>query len=255
MVGMLIELPVGHRDVLRPLYRDYPYLHGAVEAGISALFGDAVADSAERPTVACVHLHFWFFAGDPAAPAAREMVQRVVLSAAIIAPGVAWERLLRDVWGERARPHERVAFEAPPEWDRARLREQASSLAPGFSIVRIDASNVAPFRALDDAIVYNFPSNEAFLRDGVGFGIVHEGQFVAGCSSFTLGGGKLEFEIETHRDFRERDLATAVGAKMILYCLDNGLVPCWDAHNPPSAGLATRLGFVNPLPYNSFYLA
>lgn len=252
---MLIELPVGSREVLRPLYLDYPYLHGAVEAGISAAFGAVVVDNAERPTVACIHLDMYFFTGDPTIPAAREMVDRVVPPAAVVAPGPHWESLLREVWGERVQPHERVAFEAPLEWHRARLREQASSLAPGFRIVRIDASTVEAFRALDDALVYNFPSNEVFLRDGVGFGILHDGQFVAGCSSFTLGGGKLEFEIETHRDFRERDLATAVGARMVLHCLENGLVPCWDAHNPPSAGLATKLGFVHPLPYWSFYLA
>lgn len=112
------------------------------------------------------------------------------------------------------------------------LREQVSSLSSGFQIVRIDASTVAAFRALDDAFIYNFSSNAVFRRDGVGFGVLHDGQFVAGCSSFTIGGGKLEFEIETHRDFRERDLATAVGARMVLYCL----------------------GFVNPQPYRSFYL-
>lgn len=251
---MLVELPVGSREVLRPLYLDYPYLHGAVEAGLVAAFGNATADRPELPTVACIHLDFYFFAGDSKTPAAREMVERVILRAAIVAPGEDWEGLLREVWGERIQPHERVTFGAPAEWDRARLREQASSLEPGFSIVRIDGANVEAFRALDDAFVYNFPSNEVFLRAGVGFGIVYGGRFVAGCSSFTLGGGKLEFEIETHRDFRERDLATAVGAWMILHCLDSGLVPCWDAHNPPSAGLATKLGFVDPLAYRSFYL-
>lgn len=250
---MLVELPVGGREALRPLYRDYPYLHGAVEAGISAAFGNAVAD-AQRPSVACIHLDFWFLAGDPALPAAREMVERIVPRASVVAPGEDWERLLREVWGNRVEPHERVVYEVPPAWDRTRLKEQAASLSPGFQMVRIEASTVAAFRALDDALVYNFPSNEVFLRDGVGFGVLHEGQFVAGCSSFTLGGGKLEFEIETHRDYRERDLATAVGARMVLYCLENDLQPCWDAHNPPSGGLAAKLGFVNPLPYRSFYV-
>jgi hypothetical protein len=251
---MLVELPVGGREALRPLYCDYPYLHGAVEAGISAAFGEAVADDAQRPAVACIHLEFWFLAGDPAVPAARRMVERIVPRASVVAPGADWERLLREVWGSRVEPHERVVHDAPPAWDQTRLKEQVSSLAPGFEIVRIDASTVAAFRALDDAFMYNFPSNEVFLRDGVGFGILHEEQFVAGCSSFTLGGGKLEFEIETRRDLRERDLATAVGARMILHCLANDLVPCWDAHNPPSGGLATKLGFVNPLAYRSFYV-
>ena len=251
---MLVNLPVGRREALRPLYRDYPYLHGAVEAGIAADFGEAVADSAEAPSVACIHLEMDFFSGDSQAPAAREMVERLVTDASIVAPGPGWEPLLRDVWGTRVQMHERVAFAAAPSWDRARLRTQASALPPGFTMVRIDASTVDAYRELAPSLVYNFPSHAVFLRDGVGFGVLHEGRIVAGCSSFTVGGGKLEFEIQTHPEFRQRDLATATGARLIEHCLDNGLEPCWDAHNPPSAALATKLGFVNPLPYWSYYL-
>jgi RimJ/RimL family protein N-acetyltransferase len=251
---MLVELPAGAREPLRPLFQDFKALHGTWEAALSANFGSAVADDAARPTAALVILDFYFLAGDASAHAAGELVARISPPASIAVSGHGWEPLLRECWGDRLQLHERVAFEAAPSWDRARLRAQASALPAGFSMVRVDAPTVAAFGELDAALVYNFPSHEVFLRDGVGFGVLHEGRFVAGCSSFTIGGGKLEFEIDTHPDFRQRDLATATGARMIEHCLDNGLEPCWDAHNPPSAALATKLGFVNPLPYWSYYL-
>jgi RimJ/RimL family protein N-acetyltransferase len=88
----------------------------------------------------------------------------------------------------------------------------------------------------------------------VGFGIEHEGRFVAGCSSFAISPHSLEFEIQTHPDYRQRGLATAAASAMIEYCLDHGLEPCWDAHNEISAALARKLGFVEPRPYTAYEL-
>ena len=39
---------------------------------------------------------------------------------------------------------------------------------------------------------------------------------------------------------------------MILHCVNHGLEPCWDAHNPMSARLAERLGFVDAAPYTAY---
>jgi RimJ/RimL family protein N-acetyltransferase len=75
---------------------------------------------------------------------------------------------------------------------------------------------------------------------------------VSGCSSFAISSRKLEFEIQTHRDFRQRGLATAAASAMIEYCIGRGLEPGWDAHNPTSAALAGKLGFVNPAPYTAY---
>ena len=42
-------------------------------------------------------------------------------------------------------------------------------------------------------------------------------------------------------------------AKLIQHSLENGLVPHWDADNPPSAKLALKLGFSEPEEYNGYY--
>ncbi|MEX2228500.1 MAG: GNAT family N-acetyltransferase, partial [Dehalococcoidia bacterium] len=49
--------------------------------------------------------------------------------------------------------------------------------------------------------------------------------------------------------FRRRGRGRAAGARLVEHCLDHGLEPCWDAHNPPSTALAEQLGFVDPQRY------
>ena len=69
------------------------------------------------------------------------------------------------------------------------------------------------------SIIYVFAGNgcshEEFMTRGVGLGILHQGRFVAGASSAAVGGGRLEIEIQTHRQFRRRGLARAVAAALI----------------------------------------
>jgi L-amino acid N-acyltransferase YncA len=66
--------------------------------------------------------------------------------------------------------------------------------------------------------------------------------------------GKLEIEIQTHRQFRRRGLARAVAAALILYCIEHGIEACWDAANEPSAALARQLGFHSTGKYEAYRL-
>jgi GNAT superfamily N-acetyltransferase len=250
-MGVLVSLPPGARVGVRPLFAGFRPLHGAWVAVLATDLGEVLADDAARPTVARVTIDFTLLAGDPARAEARALLDGIAEPASLLAPP-AWAALLRARWGERLRERERVVFGCPPAWDRERLRQQAAALPPGFALMRVDESNVVRFRALAAPLVANYGSDERFIRGGVGFGVEHEGRFVAGCSSLALGGGKCEFEIQTDLDFRRRGLARAAGAGLVEHCLDHGLEPCWDAHNPPSTALAEQLGFVDPLRYTAW---
>ena len=88
-----------------------------------------------------------------------------------------------------------------------------------------------------------------FCRRGMGIAAWHGGTIVAGASSYAIFDGGIEIEIDTHPDFRQRGLATACGAALVLACLERGLYPSWDAHTPISLHLAEKLGYVSAGPY------
>jgi GNAT superfamily N-acetyltransferase len=169
----------------------------------------------------------------------------------------AWPALVRSALADRIVERERTGFAtpAPAAWDRGRLQALAADIPPDFRIERIDRSNIASFLVVAEDFASNWRSLDAYLERGLGFGVFDATHCVAGCSSFTLANNKLEIEIDTDPEYRRLGLARAVAARLILHCLEHGIEPCWDAHNPESAALALQLGFVNPEPYTVFVVS
>jgi len=248
---MLVELTASGREVARPLFDGFPGLHGLLDAALEGAMGTVRVDDATRPRLAHIDLDFDLLAGDPNSPAAEEAVRGLAPPFTAVTSSDEWEPLLRRVWGDALTTRTRVLFQ-PGTWDRHRLAGFKEALPPGFGLKRITVENAPRFAELADSLVYNFPSLAEFVTNGVGFGVENKRRFVSGCSSFALSSRSLEFEIQTHRDFRHRGLATACAAAMIEYCLERGLEHCWDAHNDISAALATKLGFVDPAPYTAY---
>jgi RimJ/RimL family protein N-acetyltransferase len=247
---MLAEIPPASRESLRPLFAGFPGLHGIVDIALEGTMGRVLAD-ATRPTVAVIELDFHLLAGDPRAASAESLVRGLSPPCSVVTSSDDWEPLLRRIWGADLQTRTRVAFR-PGKWDLRRLRRLTGTLPPGFALKRVTPDDAARFAELEDSLVYNYPSLDEFSERGVGFGVEQEGRFVSGCSSFAMGSRSLEFEINTHADFRGRGLATACAAAMIEYCLEHRLEPCWDAHNDISAALAAKLGFVEPAPYSAY---
>jgi GNAT superfamily N-acetyltransferase len=202
--------------------------------------------------VALAVLDFHFLAGDPGHAHAVLLVPSLRPGMVMITPTPAWQRWLAASYpGELALYH-REAFQVGA-FDRALLHRLAQSLPADFELSQIGLADVPQLVAdLHAALVYNFPSHEAFIRTSVGLGIKHQGRYVAAASAAAIGGGKAEFEIQTHPQFRRRGLARAVAAALILTCLERRLEPCWDAANAPSSALARQLGFRSTGTYDAF---
>ena len=179
-----------------------------------------------------------------------EMVRALPDRSWIIAPP-DWEPLLRSTQGERLTHYQRTVFRDAPS-SRDRLAALMRSLPPGYRISRVSASEVERFAAFDRDLVKCFRDLDHFLAAGFGFAVEHDGEIVAGCSSFTQADGLVEIEIDTAREHRRRGLALAAGSALVLHCLESGLVPCWDAANEASARLASRIGFADPLTYRAW---
>ena len=223
-----------------------------LEGRMGAVYADREADPA---AAAALLGDFCFFSGIPS-----ESLIRTALAhrAKILVPrDREWEALLGRVCGPRAVRAERYAIRREPDvFDRERLRRAVLSLPAGYAVLPIGEDLFGRCLSLPWGrdLVSQYRDAADYVRNGLGFAVLYEGQIVAGASSYASWSGGIEIEIDTHADFRRRGLAYACGAALILACLDRGLYPSWDAANLPSVALAEKLGYHRGEPYPVFLL-
>ncbi|MDM9384536.1 GNAT family N-acetyltransferase [Chlorogloeopsis sp. ULAP01] len=250
----MIELDSDNRESIRKLFDHYPCLRGFVAAVIEGDMGKVFVDSQEKPRMALSVLEFHFLAGDPLHANPQQLEKLLQPGGMVIAPTPAWQQLVTAIYPNPLDIDHREAFQVD-KFDVERLRQFCQAVPSGFELRQVRLEEVTQFAAdLNPYLGYNFRSHEDLMTRGVALGILHQGRFVSGASSAAVGGGKVEIDIHTHEQFRRRGLARAVAAALILYCLDRGLEPCWDAANEPSSALARQLGFRSTGKYEALNL-
>jgi hypothetical protein len=115
---------------------------------------------------------------------------------------------------------------------------------------------VTHFNEFQGSVVPNkFWNNAAdFSSQGFGYVLHYDQQPASIAFSSFRHENYLELGMETKYEFRRKGLATFVCAKLIHYCLKNGLEPVWSCKlsNNGSYNLAIKLGF-EPTAYLPYY--
>ncbi|MGY5876956.1 MAG: GNAT family N-acetyltransferase [Candidatus Thorarchaeota archaeon] len=252
---MVVEFPLDKRKELLPLFEDYPYLHAIPEALLKEGLGEAYTDSLDEPTVA--HLYYQklsFLAGDANSSHVSELLERISEKELIVVPSGLWEDELRKFWKDKLHPYPRTKFSSE-SLDIKHMKEIQKNLPRGMTLEEVNTESIQ--QVSDQAkglILLVFPTLEKFLETNFGF-MIREGDTVVSLAlaATPLYSNEFEIHIETHPDYQRRGLAMISAARLIQYCLENGMIPHWDADNPPSAKLATKLGFTQPEEYNGYY--
>lgn len=215
---------------------------------MQGVMGEMYTDDPLHPTSAMVWLgDFCLFAGEPSKELAGFRLANPKRQFMIMIPQTAeWGEMIEYCYGERAKKVMRYATKKERDcFDRAALQCMVNRLPPEYDMRMIDRElfelcSQIPFSG---DFVAQFADYGMYQRRGLGVMIFHEGEPVAGASSYSSFEGGIEIEIDTKAEHRRRGLATACGAKLILECLARGWYPSWDAQNPWSLALAEKLGY------------
>ena len=188
-----------------------------IDACLQGMMGCVYGTAGGMDSAAAVLGDFCFLAGKPEERLIAWDYGRQYLLLA--PPDAAWRELIKKVLGDRAREHTRYAIKKEGDcFDPGRLRALVETLPAGITLSRIH-------------------------------GELYGNELLAGASSYARSRDAIEIEIDTREDMRNRDLASACGAALILECLERGLYPSWDAHTEISAALAEKLGYHVSHPY------
>jgi GNAT superfamily N-acetyltransferase len=228
----------------------------SIPAAIEGQFGTVCVDDADHPSVFRLEMPpFWYFSGDATSPAAEEMMRELPPGFFVMPTFPEWTALAQRLFGERLM-----------EW--YRFSYSADSLSPTHLNGLLSASKyrdaVKPIdlrfaqEAWDDPnhflYISLYKSPQDFLARGVGFACKVDGKVVGVANSACGCSRGIEVSIFVQERFRQRGIATALGARLALECLQRDWEPHWDAANGESCKLAEKLGYTRTGMYIAHYL-
>ena len=207
----------------------------------------------DRTSAAAVLGDFCFFSGKPDKKLILKDYGREFLI--LVPPDESWAALIQEAL-PASRPHTRTAFRKEADFDREKLQALLDALPREYRIQAIDDAlyRQCLSQPWSRDLVSNYESREEYRRLGVGFAVLRDGEILSGASAYSRYREGIEIEIDTREDCRHRGLAAVWASALILHCLEKGLFPSWDAHNPISAALAEKLGYIPAGEYTVYEL-
>jgi hypothetical protein len=244
---MIRDIPAPNRAAIAPLFATDRHLRVLVDAILQGHCGTAVAGPGRRADVAQLAVGpFTFFGGDPTQPAARTLVERLSGERIIVSAEGGWREAIRRAHGERAGTEKRVAFSSA-HLDLEHLRTLTARIPDRFQVecITVDLAGRVRAEVHPDLLLSEvFCSPADFVARGVGFCALTAGHIVSAATSAFVCDGAIEIQINTNRAYRGLGLATAVGANLLVHCLERGIDPHWDTGDPASERVAGKLGYV-----------
>lgn len=169
----------------------------------------------------------------------------------LFSSSVKWDQEIKNVFGNKISRHPRYTF----TFNQQNYMTHESLFPENLTIRKIDAAFVKQSLHFNEE--YNteyWGSTSNFLKNGLGFCIVHNEDVISECTSIFSSNQYAEIDIATKPNWMGQGLALAVAHAFIDECLANHITPRWDCNvdNAASIKLGKKLGFEKPKLYCVF---
>ena len=245
-----------NRIQLAAAFRGVARVDLTLDCVIEGQMGTARVDSVACPGVFQVQLGpFLYFAGDAACSAAREAIRGIPAWTFIMPSSKGWLDAMLEIHGEKLLEFDRYSF-AAETLSAEHLNSLLANSPVASGIRQMDTDFLVRCQDLPDFLdISAYESGEDFLDRGAGFYLM-EGSNIAGTAYGSLVCSRgIEISLFVEETYRRRGIATALSARLLLWCLEHSMEPHWDAANPESCKLALKLGYHYTGSYLAYYLA
>ncbi|MHA1613469.1 MAG: GNAT family N-acetyltransferase [Candidatus Thorarchaeota archaeon] len=253
---MIIEWTDVDRSSLHNLFDKFKTGRAVIFPALSQNRGRIWVDSLESPTVARLQLNVLnFIVGDSNGVSAKELLQTIEQMQPIVVPD-DWIDFIAKEWGDRLGKQKRTMM-SPDSLNLDYLQKLRNNLPKEYSLERVDFEIAKKLdKGVHRHIAMFFDGSADFVQSGIGFCIKHENKVISIASTYTPYTNKFDIQVDTIDDpvHRRKGLATVVCATLMVYALENNVVPHWDAASDISVQLALKLGYTEPYEWNIFYL-
>lgn len=252
------EIKANQSNDLRRLFPECKWNYIA-DAILEGSMGKVLVNDKENPSVAALSLpkyKIYILGGDATHPAAREFLTKIPSFSFLFFGTQGWIKLLDEVQSGKIIGLKRHTFSSE-SLDIEKLKALRSQLPENFKIERINlqyAQQIAAEKSnLADGQSLGFVSPEDFIERGFGYCALENRKIVCVASTGAVCSKGIEVQINTHKKYRKRGLASATSAALIIECLEKGIDPNWDAATDESAGLANKLGYLPKGEYDEYF--
>jgi GNAT superfamily N-acetyltransferase len=249
----LKEIPKNQMKKYASYFREYTYARKNIDTLKNLEFGTLWVDDVTKPELLLYQLPWVnMFAGNPDHSNVNLLFEKVPLFELIIYPDNKWKTRIHEHFEGKLQEITRFTFD-PSSLNLDTVRDKITNPPKGLILERINEKTVRYIEEHLHRYSRCFGSPEEFASSGIGFCIVDGYKVASQAGSFMPPTKYLEFQVNTDPSYQNRGFATIVSAKLLEFCLLNGLIPVWDAHNDYSIKLAYRLGFSNPQKWDCFF--
>jgi GNAT superfamily N-acetyltransferase len=224
--------------------------------------GTAYCDDLAFPRCATIEVNdYLFFGGDPHSENAAEFAAYAPEGHAglnIVACDEGWIPLIESAHPGKTQTTIRYAtWQTLKNFDKDNLRQIMRTIPQGYTLLGMDDEiyELAMAQEWSRDFCSFFSNAEDYIERGIGFCVLHGDDLVSGASSFSIYDEGIEVQVATREDHQRKGLAKACSAALVLACLSQGRMPCWDAANKTSLHLAEELGYKFKREYKCIYLA
>lgn len=244
------------RHKLTEIFADCRYDRVLIDSVIEGNFGTAhaIVKDDEVLTARLDSGAFTMIAGDADAEEVNELIN-VNPIFIITAQNDEWDAKLKECFAGRTQEISFTQFSSD-KIRKAQLENIIASIPDDYVIKSFDKEMAKQaVKDLENEYLFeNFTSVEDYLQRGIGYCIIHQNQVVCAATSMAKSKTAIDIEIQTHKNYRRKGLATIAGAKLVLGCMEQGVEPTWLAANPESEKLANKLGYQKTGMYKSLYI-
>jgi len=251
----MVQIVLNTREA-RTAFDDVERVDLSIDCAFEGSAGAVWADQPGESQVFMIEVGpFRYLAGNAACPAARDAVKRLAPGDIVMPSAEGWFDLVKSTLGDRIEEAPRWSFPSTG-LDKAISAGVVRGSKDAARIVRIDeSSQSSTMLATMPLDLSGYRGAVDFVKRGVGFLLPRNGKAIGiACSSLSCNAG-IEVSVYIKPGFRRQGYGTLLAARLVDWCLQQGVPPHWDAANYESCQLARKLGYPEGKEYISLMIA
>lgn len=222
-------------------------------SALQGYMGEVYVDNLENPNFSFVLIErFCFIDGDSNNEMAEFALANIDEYYKVIIANENWFEKIEKVYNDNYETDYRFSIRKDTRFDKEKLLNYIAELDDDYEIKIINEEMYKRIKETDSWVT-NLGMSVDYEKYGIGFCAINkQNEIVAIVTSDMVYDDGIEINIKVKDTERQKGIATAISASIILECIKRNIYPSWDAANTNSIGLAEKLGYERDSEYKIY---